>query len=114
MKLPTSFCLSLLERFVAGMFLVLLLPVLLLIALLIHQTGGSPVIVTVELPGGDGTTIRRSYRFRTTGRGTSFFPTIGRVLRLFTVDEFLGLWSVMLGHIRLRDFLRNRRPFPDR
>src|SRR5262245_39385509 len=103
MKLSAPFWLSLLERFVACVFLVVLLPMLLLIALLIHQTAGSPVILTDELPSSDGTAVRRSLRFRTTGRGPSFFHTFGRFLRVSSIDELPGFWSVAHGDIKLRD-----------
>ena len=108
MRLSTTFWSLLFERFVACVFLVVLLPTLLLIALLIHQTAGTPVIVTDELPSSDGAAARRCFRFRTTGRGASCFHTIGRFLRAYSIDELPGLWSVARGDIRLRYFLRLR------
>ena len=107
MKLFKPFGLSLLDRFVGYVLLVVFLPALLLIALVIQQIAGSPIIVTDELPGRSGVVVRR-YRFRTTGRGASFFHAIGRFLRTFSLDELPGLWSVARGDISLRGFFRLR------
>jgi lipopolysaccharide/colanic/teichoic acid biosynthesis glycosyltransferase len=96
---------SLLERFVACVLLIIILPALLLLMLLLRWTAGRPIIVTDELQRVDGAVASR-YRFRTTGRGTStFFPVIGRFLRIHSFDEFPGLWSVARGDIRLRDLV---------
>ncbi len=94
------------ERCVACVFLIVLLPALLLVALLIHQVAGPPVMVRDELPSSDGSSMRGCFRFRTTGPGPPLFHAAGRFLRAYSVDELPGFWSVAHGDIRLRDFLR--------
>ena len=82
----------------------LLCPTLLLIALLIYTTGGSPVFTTDELPNLDGTVARR-LRFRTTGDGTAFFRGLGKLLRAYSVDQWVALLNVARGDVSLREFL---------
>src|SRR4051812_37682361 len=106
MKFSTSFWVSLGERFVGCVFLFVLLPTLLFLALLIHQTAGNPIIVADGLRGCDVTGVRRYFRFRTNGRGVSFFHSMGRFLRAYSIDKLPGLWSVARGDIRVRDWLR--------
>lgn len=98
--------LSLVERGVACVFLLAVLPTFLLVALFIRQIGGRPIIVMNELPGGDGAAVRRYLRFRTTGSEASFFCTFGKFLRARSIDKLPGLWSVARGDIRLEDYFK--------
>ena len=100
MKLDAQFWFSLPERLLACIFVVTALPSLLLIALLLGQIAGSPVLVTDEFRVG------RCCRFRTTGPGASCFHSVGRFLRRYSIDDWPGLWSIVRGDIRMRDFLR--------
>jgi lipopolysaccharide/colanic/teichoic acid biosynthesis glycosyltransferase len=94
-----------LERFAGSAFFLCFLPTLLLVALLIHVTAGGPVLVTDEWPSAsDG--MARCLRFRTTGRGTPFFHFMGRILRVYKVDDWPGFWSIGRGDISLREFLK--------
>ena len=109
MNVLTPFWLSLVERFTAGVFLVVTLPTLLLTALVIREVAGNPIIVSDELPGSDGVEVRHRYRFRTTGRGASFFHAVGDFLRVYGIDTLPGFWSVVCGDIRLGDFFASLR-----
>jgi len=93
-----------LERLVGGMTLVIFGPALLVIALLLYVTGGSPVVVFEEQPNSDGT-MARPLRFRTTGQGAPFFRQMGRWLRAFSFDVLPGFWNVACGEITLRNLL---------
>lgn len=79
------------------------LPTLFLIALAIHITAGGPVLVTNEWRGAGGGVVH-CLRFRTTGRGTPFFPGLGRMLQVYSIDGLPGFWSVGRGDISMREF----------
>jgi lipopolysaccharide/colanic/teichoic acid biosynthesis glycosyltransferase len=91
------------ERLLALALLACILPTLLLIGFFLRSNSDQPVLLLDEVRAG-GTTAR-SYRFRTTGRGSTAFQKFGRLLRASGWDEFPALWSVVLGHIRLRKLL---------
>jgi len=65
----------------------------------------SPFIITDEFPASDGG-IARSYRLRTTGRGSTAFRVIGRFLQKYAMDELPVFWSLARGDVGLRDVLR--------
>jgi len=109
MNLLTAFLRSLVERFTAGVFLMVLLPTLLLIGLVIREVAGNPIIVSDKLPGSDGAEVRHCHRFRTTGRVGSFFHAVGSFLRFYDIDRLPGLWSVVCGDIRFGDFFASLR-----
>ena len=48
-------------------------------------------------------TIVHTYRFRTTGRGTAAFHSIGRFLRQWGIDEWPSFWNVLRGEMRVVD-----------
>jgi lipopolysaccharide/colanic/teichoic acid biosynthesis glycosyltransferase len=105
MKQMATFCRVWFERIAALAALAMVVPALVLIAFFLHSSTDEPILVTDDLVASDGTHVR-SYRFRTTGRGTSAFRAIGRFLRAFSIDELPGLWAIVRGQIGLGQFLR--------
>ena len=96
------------ERVVAGLLLVVCLPAMLLLALLIRQSAGGPVLVTNEFLKVDGGHVCRRYRFRTTAQGQPFFRSLGRIIQRYAIDEWPGLLNVLRGELRLRELLKAR------
>ncbi len=105
MKRIMPICRSLFDRAVALVFLILFAPSLALVAVVLRFNTDGPFLVTDDLATADGTRLR-TYRFRTTGRGTAAFRSIGHFLRSCSIDEFPGLWAVVRGEISLEHFLR--------
>ena len=100
MNATQTFRLAIIEQLIALVMLFALLPALLLLALFIQTNSDGPVIVSEELIA-EGGRLARSYRFRTTGRGTAAFRAVGQFLRDYSIDDLPSLWSVACGGIRL-------------
>lgn len=100
-----TFSRSVFDRVVALVFLILSLPTLGLLAFLLRTNTDEPILLTDDFVARDGGHAR-TYRFRTTGRGSSAFRFIGHFLRSFSLDEFPGLWAVVRGEISLLQFFR--------
>ena len=93
------------ERLLALLLFVAVSPTLLWAAVLLRINSPDPILLTDEVLNQDGSVLR-SYRFRTTGRGSDAFRLVGRILRRFSIDELPGLWAVVQGRVGLRQFLR--------
>jgi lipopolysaccharide/colanic/teichoic acid biosynthesis glycosyltransferase len=104
-----------LDRVVALVLLVVLVPVLAVLSIAIWRSDRGPALITVPRVGRDGQTIRmwklRSMRADTTdGRATGVSLTtgdddritpIGRRLRAWYLDELPQLWNVVRGEMCL-------------
>jgi lipopolysaccharide/colanic/teichoic acid biosynthesis glycosyltransferase len=93
------------ERLVGLLVVIVFLPTLLLLALFLRTNSDEPVLLTDRFVGKSGRPVQ-SYRFRTTGRGTSAFRVVGRFLRMYSLDELPGFWAVVRGECGLLDILR--------
>jgi sugar transferase EpsL len=105
MKRILAFCRLLFDRAVGLSFLAVLAPSLALVAFLLRTNTDEPILVIDDLVAAEGTPLR-TYRFRTNGRGSSAFRSIGHFLRLYSIDELPGLWAVVRGQISLVQFFR--------
>jgi lipopolysaccharide/colanic/teichoic acid biosynthesis glycosyltransferase len=92
-------------RLVGLLALVVFLPTLLLLAIFLRTNSDEPVLLTDLFVGRAGRPVR-SYRFRTTGRGTSAFCVVGRFLRMYSMDELPGFLAIVRGQCGLLDILR--------
>jgi lipopolysaccharide/colanic/teichoic acid biosynthesis glycosyltransferase len=104
MKRILPVCRSLFGRATALLFLIVLAPILALVGFLLRTNTDEPVLVADDLATRAGTHFR-TYRFRTTGRGSPAFLMVGRFLRTFSIDEIPGLWAVVRGQVGLGQFL---------
>lgn len=100
MKASAPFWLSLFERLLACVCIIVCLPTLIVTAAVVFYLAGSPIIVTEESRTTDGAIIQR-FRFR---RGIG--RQIDRILLKFSIDELPALWNVARGEIKLRSVLR--------
>src|SRR5258708_4703549 len=100
-----SFCIIAIERIFALVILLCIGSGLLLIALFIHLSAGSPVILTERCTSSTGRIVDR-HRFRTTGHGTKAFHAFGRFLRAYSVDELPAYWDVLRGNVSLMEVYR--------
>jgi exopolysaccharide biosynthesis polyprenyl glycosylphosphotransferase len=103
---------SIFDGFLAAVFLIALLPLLLLIALLIKLEDSGPVLFIQERVGRFEEPFRL-YKFRTmfvrsetdpqlyTVRGDSRITKVGYILRLMRLDELPQLWNVVKGEMSI-------------
>ena len=105
MKPVAKTLIVLLERCFAVLALVVLGPSVLLLGLFLHANSDEPVLITDRFIGKNGRPVQ-SYRFRTTGRGSSVFRAVGRLLRTYSLDELPGFWAVVRDECGLLDVLR--------
>jgi sugar transferase EpsL len=98
------------DRYLATMALVVLLPLLVLLALMVRWRIGSPVIFTQTRPGKRGRPFRL-YKFRTMTDARDAdgklladgerLTRFGRWLRSTSLDELPELWNVLRGDMSL-------------
>ncbi|MEB3357728.1 MAG: sugar transferase [Synechococcales bacterium] len=101
---------SLIDRTVAAIALLLLSPVMLLTALLIHWQMGQPVIFAQPRPGHHGR-IFQFYKFRSMTNvrdaegnllpDTQRLTPLGQLLRTTSLDELPQLWNVLKGDMSI-------------
>jgi lipopolysaccharide/colanic/teichoic acid biosynthesis glycosyltransferase len=104
MKHIMPVCRSWFDRLVALLILIMVGPSLALVALLLRANTDEPILQMHDLGAIEGRHLR-TWRFRTTGQGSSAFRTIGHFLRLYSIDRVPGLWAVVRGQFGLMDFL---------
>src|SRR5688572_22567232 len=100
---PTvPFWLTLGERMVAFLMLILFWPILVFFAFLIRITSDGPILIRDTVASSCGRSSQY-FRFRATGEGTATFHVFGKFLRRYSLDELPGFLSVICGEVRLRE-----------
>ena len=87
---------GLFERLVGLLALVVFLPTLLLLAIFLRTNSDEPVLLTDLFVGRAGRPVR-SYRFRTTGRGTSAFRVVVGSCGCILWTSYLDSWPWYAG-----------------
>jgi lipopolysaccharide/colanic/teichoic acid biosynthesis glycosyltransferase len=108
---------------IAGVMLLVLIPVLIVVAIVIASTMGRPVIFAHERPGRDGRPFRM-FKFRTMREprvsedrylsDAQRITRLGALLRRTSLDELPELWNVLRGDMSLvgpRPLLMRYQPF---
>ncbi|OUL36000.1 UDP-galactose phosphate transferase [Nostoc sp. T09] len=109
-KNSSRFIKSVLDRLIAAIALIIVLPVLLLVAIAIYIYMGNPIVFSQPRPGKDGR-IFTFYKFRTMtdelDKEGNLLPdeqrltAFGQFLRETSLDELPQLWNVLKGDMSL-------------
>ena len=101
---------SLIDRFMAVIAIILLLPLILLVAIAVAINLGNPVIFSQDRPGKNNR-IFKFYKFRTMTNARDQYgqllpdrdrlTTFGKWLRQTSLDELPQLWNVLKGDMSL-------------
>jgi lipopolysaccharide/colanic/teichoic acid biosynthesis glycosyltransferase len=95
MNMSRLFWLTLPERFLAFLFLVVLLPFLLFLAFLIHSTSGDPILVKDDYTNASGKLVG-VMRFRIAGSEVS-------IMKKYSIDYFPAFLNVVHGDVRFKE-----------
>ena len=101
-----TICRTLFDRVIALVLLLITMPLLLISLISLWILGDRPIVLSEDGESQDETRFH-SYRLRTVGPDSAKFRQIGRIMRDFQVDRLPGLWSVVIGHARLKSYLNS-------